>query len=149
MADGKITVTLEGGEALIEALRRLEADIVGALGAAGAAGAVPVVDAANSRAPGPHIEAEVVGVSEKRVTVRIGPDKEHWYYRFKETGAAAHEIPGPVVFEGREGLMRLDSVSPHPGMAAQPFLRPARDEKQGAASDAMGASLRAQVAVLR
>lgn len=147
MAAG-ITVTLEGGEALIEALRRLEADIVGALGAAGAAGAVPVVDAANSRAPGPHIEAEVVGVSEKRVTVKIGPDKEHWYYRFAETGAAAHEIAGPLVFEGREGLMRTASAH-HPGMAAQPFLRPARDEKQGAASDAMGASLRAQVAALR
>lgn len=149
MSGGKITVRLEGGEELLAALRKLEADIEGALRAAALAGAQPIVAAANSRAPGPHIEAEVVSVSGSRATAAIGPDKEHWFYRFFETGAAPHEIEGsPLVFAGREGMVRTARLS-HPGMAAQPFLQPAFGERQDEANSAMGASLRSQVAVLR
>ncbi|MBK8211567.1 MAG: hypothetical protein IPK78_18080 [Rhodospirillales bacterium] len=71
----------------------------------------PVVDTANAKAPGPHIEAEVVSATENRVTVAVGPDKEHWYYRFHERGAAAHEITGvPLVFDGRAGMIRTANV---------------------------------------
>lgn len=145
MPTDRIEVTLEGGEELAEALRALDGGVKRVLRTAMLAASEPVVDTGNARAPGPHIDAEVVSASEGKVTVAVGPDKAHWYYVFLERGAAAHEIPGPLVFEGREGLIRLESVSPHPGMAARPFLRPAFDEKQGAAEDAASAVLRAAV----
>lgn len=145
MSGDRITVTLEGGEELAAALRALDGSVKAALRRATLAGSEPVVDTANAKAPGPHIEAEVLSATENRVTVAVGPDTEHWYYRFAERGAAAHEITGvPLVFEGRAGMIRTASVS-HPGMAARPFLRPAIDEEQGAAKDAMGAVLRAAI----
>lgn len=145
MSADRITVTLEGGEALVQALRALDGQVKAALRRATLAASEPVVDVANAKAPGPHIEAEVVSATENRVTVAVGPDKEHWYYRFAERGAAAHEITGvPLIFEGRAGMIRTASVS-HPGMAARPFLRPAMDEESGAAEAAMGATLRAAI----
>lgn len=142
MASGTITVKLVGGEELLAALRAVNANVQAALRTAGLAGAQPVVDAANSLAPGPHIMAEVVEVTGAGVEVLIGPDKEHWHYRFFELGAAAHEITGtPLVFEGRAGVVTTARVM-HPGMTARPFLRPAHDAKHDAMRDAMGAALR-------
>jgi HK97 gp10 family phage protein len=140
-----ISVKLEGGEELLEALRQIDANMKAALRSATLAGAQPIADAANSMAPGPHIETEVVSATTGEATVAIGPDKEHWYYRFQETGAAAHEITGsPLFFEGRAGLIRTASVT-HPGVAAKPFLRPAHDAKGDDARDELGAALRVEI----
>lgn len=139
------SVKLEGGEELLEALRQIDANMKAVLRAATLEGAQPVVDAANSMAPGPHIEAEVVRATIGEATVAIGPDQEHFYYRFFETGAAGHEIAGsPLAFEGSAGLIVTASVA-HPGMAAKPFLRPALDEKGDDARDALGAALRVEI----
>lgn len=146
MPSNRIEVTLEGGEELAAALRALDGGVKRVLRAAMLAAAEPVVDTGNARAPGPHIDAEVLSASEGRVTVAVGPDKAHWYYQFLERGVAAHEISGSpmLAFDGREAMIRTASVS-HPGMAARPFLRPAFDEKLKAAEDAASAVLRAAV----
>ena len=141
-------VKLEGGDDLIEKLRRMDLNVKKEVRAATVAGAEIIQDAANGLAPGPHIKTRVVSATEKAVTVDIGPDKEHWYYRFVETGATAHEIRGKkgkrLRFEGSDGLVITPQVS-HPGMGASPFLRPAHDGNHDTSRDAIGAKLRSTV----
>jgi HK97 gp10 family phage protein len=93
------------------------------------AGAEIVKDEANQHAPGPHIEVALDKVTDTNAIAKVGPDNEHWQYRFAELGATPHEITGaPLVFQGRAGLIVTGSVS-HPGRAARPFLRPAMESK--------------------
>jgi HK97 gp10 family phage protein len=71
------------------------------------AGAKVVKAAQQKRAPGPYIEIEFVknvaslakggasGLMKKTLSgharyVAIGPDKAHWYYRFRESGSKVH-----------------------------------------------------------
>lgn len=140
-----VSVRLEGGEELLRKLERLDVNVKGALRAAGEAAADVIQGVANSRAPGPHVETDVLRATGSFVEVAVGPDKEHWYYRFHETGAAPHEITGsPLAFEGDVGTVITSQVA-HTGMAAAPFLRPAMDEKQDDAVDAAGDRLRLAV----
>ncbi len=137
-----IEVRLEGGEDLLKAIADADLSLRSVLRAATLAGGQVVANAAAGSAPGPGIVAEVMEASAAGVEVGIGPDKEHWYYKFAETGAAAHEILGtPLSFDGREGMVRTASVS-HPGMAARPFLRPAHDSTLSEQSAVLGARLR-------
>lgn len=101
------------------------------------AGAEMVRGEANQRASGPHIEVALDKVTDRNAIAKVGPDNEHWYYRFDELGATAHEITGaPLVFQGESGLIVTGSVS-HPGRAARPFLRPAMEGKSQEAQQAM------------
>jgi len=137
-----VKVTIEGGEELLRRLQQIGVDVRGALEEAALEGAEEIRQPANQNAPGPYIVAEVAEKSDQGVTVAIGPDPEHWYYRFFETGAQAHTITGaPLAFEGEEGTVVTGRVS-HPGMAARPFLRPAFDERKDAAKESVGERLR-------
>lgn len=127
---GSSSFVLDGAEEMIKMIREL-GDI-----AAGAAvmeavieGGKVLEDEIESRAPGPHVITVPDRRSIKRgyAGVMVGPDKEHWYYRFFETGASPHEIE-PIL---KEALLLIggnlrESVS-HPGMGAQPFMRPGFD----------------------
>jgi HK97 gp10 family phage protein len=141
-----VSIKLEGGEELLEALRRMDLNVKTELRAAVSAGAEIVREAAESMAPGPHIGMRVASATAKAVTVEIGPKASHWYYRFFETGVTPHEIKGKglLAFEGRDGTVITARVS-HPGMGASPFLRPAMDANEGAATNAMGAKLRSKI----
>ena len=76
----------------------------------------------------------------------LGPSKKFWYFRFFETGATRHEIPGLVAFQGREGFVVLPGGVPqHPGMAARPWLRPAFDATTSEAAAAVGVTLKEAV----
>jgi hypothetical protein len=86
-----IDMTIEGGEELLKEIKRLGIDVEAMLKAAVLRGAEVIADAANERAPGPHNGVEVDKESKGSVTVNIGPDEDHWYYRFFETGAGRHE----------------------------------------------------------
>ena len=147
MAD-KITAKIEGDEELLLKLRALGAGVEQILETAVLAGAEIVKDQANRLARGPHIETEITEKSRTKAIAEIGPDKEHWYYRFFETGAGPHEISpksaGGLAFAGREGDIVLQRVS-HTGMAANPFLRPAMDEKKDSAVDATGAEFKREI----
>lgn len=143
----KITVTLEGGDELVAALRELGMGVRAEVRRATVAGAEVIRDQARALAPGPHVEVEVVSATQNGAQVDIGPDQAHWYYRFFETGAAPHEIVGKplLALEGGAVVRRVS----HPGMAAAPFLRPAHDASQGEATDAMGAVLRQRIESVR
>lgn len=133
-----IVVQLDGDRELLAKLERLGISIENVLEAAVCAGAEIVRDDARSRAPGPNIEQETVKRTRRMVEVDVAPDEEHWNYRFFELGASAHGIEGsPLVFMGANGLVYTHQVD-HPGMTAQPFLRPALDGQREQAQQAMG-----------
>lgn len=77
-------------------------------------------------------------------TMQLGASKKRYYLRFHETGVQAHEIKGPLVFEGERGLVVIGGVR-HPGMPATPWLRPAFDTTREDAKEAFGAELKAMV----
>ena len=137
-----ITVKVEDTE-LLRDLKKMGVDVNEVLEAALAAGAKIIEDEANRRAPGPHI---TTGDFKKRgmsAEISVGPDDDHWYYRFFETGATPHGISGNRLLRflvgGDEVFARHVS---HPGMAAKPFLRPAADENENQTRDAIGDKLK-------
>ena len=120
---------------LTEKLRRLGVDMRKALPPALHAGAEEFQAGANRRAPGPHIVIGKVERDGDKVKVAVGPDKEHWFYRFWEFGARPHEIKPlrgrqAVAFTGRAGAV-VRRVVHHPGVKQAPFLRPTMDEDCG------------------
>jgi HK97 gp10 family phage protein len=133
-----ISVKLIGADELKKVLDELGKAGRPALLPAARAGGEVIKDTANTRAPGPHIitgnEKQEGGTAE----IEIGPDEEHWHYRFTEFGASAHEITGdPLVFKGKGGIIRTTKVN-HPGMKAEPFLRNTADEKKDQVKNAAG-----------
>jgi HK97 gp10 family phage protein len=144
-----VSVKLIGDQELKKVLDMLGKSGRPALLPAARAGADVIEVLANTRAPGPHIitgnEKQEGGTAE----VEIGPDEEHWHYRFLEFGAGPHEITGdPLVFKGKGGIIRTNKVN-HPGIPAAPFLRNTADEKKNAAADAAGEVFRAKIEEIR
>lgn len=133
---------IKGDEELKKKIIGLRKDISAILDQAAGAGANVIADEANHLAPGPHIETEIVESTWTHSDINIGPDKEHWYYQFFETGVQPHEITpskvGGLAFPGREGEMVVRVFASHQGMGAKPFLRPAHDTKKGDAEEATG-----------
>ena len=141
-------IKLEGIDELRKKLDQLQSRVDDAMLDAARAGAKVIVDEANSNAPGPHVVVGNEQTQENEASVEIGPDEEHWYYRFFETGATAHEIKAAkgsaLAFEGSAGDVITRSVD-HPGMAANPFLRPAMEDKEEAAKNAAGKEFRREI----
>lgn len=130
-------VRVEGAEEVERMLRQVGAvESERLLRAAVEAGGRQIADEANRLAPGPHIAVQVLRSGGRGAEAAIGPDKEHWYYMFYETGAQAHEMPRKrgrfVVFEGYEGTVVRTQVM-HPGIPPRPYLRPAVDRRGDAA----------------
>lgn len=136
---------LKGDKELKDKLEKLGTSARSSLLTAAEAGAEIVRVAANENAPAPHVEISSK-VEESRAEVSIGPDKEHWYYQFLETGAGPHEIKGNpyLAFEGRNGAV-ITKLVHHPGMAAKPFLRSAMDGNKDTASSAVGEVFRKEI----
>ena len=111
------------------------------------AGAKPIQRVANQKAPGPNIVTGNEEVEGGRAEISIGPDKEHWYYGFFEFGATEHEIKGKplLAFEGDSGPVITKRIKSHPGMPAEPFLRPAADSQKNAAKDEAGKVFRVEI----
>lgn len=137
----KPTVKVIGTEELNRKFRELLSETKKVLQEAAEAGADVMQAAANDKAPGRHIETHVSKRRALWAEVEIGPDREHWYYQFLEFGAQPHSI-GP---HKARMLRWFDSKGPifarvvaHPGIPAEPFLRPAFDESQDKARDAAG-----------
>lgn len=141
----KMEIYLEGDEELIAELKQLGVDVVNLMVRAAQAGAEVIRADANRRAPGPHIELETTQPAANRVQVDIGPDRAHWYYQFFETGAAVHRIAPTKrrvlrIPTGEEEIFAR--AVEHPGMPAQPYLRPALDERSGQAVNAVGSVIK-------
>ena len=148
MASKETQIKLEGVDELRKKLDQLQSRVDDAMLDAARAGAKVIVDEANSNAPGPHVVMGNEQTQKDEASVDIGPDEGHWYYRFFETGATAHEIKAAkgsaLAFEGSAGDVITRSVE-HPGMPANPFLRPAMDSKQDAATTAAGEEFRREI----
>jgi HK97 gp10 family phage protein len=145
-----LQVKVEGDIELIKELKRLGVDVDRVLETALEAGAEVVQRAANPKAPAPHIEIGDVEKRGDRTQVKVGPDDEHWYYRYFETGASAHQIAAVSGATLRLAAADGDGYGfptavPHPGMGAKPFLRPALDENEAKASNAMGDELKGAI----
>lgn len=120
---------IEGGEELIAKLRRMNVDVSRVLSVAAQAGAQVIVDAANPLAPEPIITMEERSSDQAHATIDVGIPDDKWYLKFFETGASPHPIPGPLTIQlAGESDISVVPGARHPGMAAQPFLRPAFDE---------------------
>lgn len=145
----QVSVRIEGADEVAAELRKIGERAGQVLEEAALEGAQVIVDDANTLAPGPNIEAEVVKRDQHSVEVNIGPDKDHWYYRFFETGTQPHTITPStrkrLRFDVGEEVFAL--AVQHPGMAAQPFLRPAIDENTDAAAKAAGQALRRKLKI--
>jgi len=141
---------IEGGEEMLKQMKALGLNTRKVLAAATRAGLKVVQVEAEQNAKGISSrggKATRLVLSSKKpthATADLGPGKKKWYLRFFETGAQPHEISGPLAFEGDRGLVLIGGVS-HPGMSAQPWLRPAFGAKRDAARDAFGETVRAAI----
>jgi len=151
VAGARIDLKLEGGDELIKEMRALGVNVKKSLRGAVRAGAKVIQDAAEENArgvsgqSGKHTRLITSARQPTSVEFSIAPSKKKFFMRFFETGATAHEISGnPIAFEGDRGLVVIGGVH-HPGMPAQPWLRPAFDAKGKAAVAALDESLRATI----
>lgn len=146
MAKNRIGVRIKGDKELAAKLRKLGINVQQVLEAATTAAAVVIENAAEPAAPGPNLDHVTSEKSAKRVTVQVGPDEAHWYYRFAEFGAKPHPEgkKGPLAFVGENGPIVVGSVQ-HPGRSRAPFLRPAVDGHREEATAASGDVLRGAV----
>jgi len=153
-----------------------------------AAGGSIIHNAAEQKAPGPFIEYQVMygkelmrkwrsagaqGIKPDALYVAIGPDKDHWYYRFAEFGVQAHGVKkrkrtrGEITARQRQGRaeyrnIRRQFAGRSPAMAfyvdgklifarkvrgqpKKPFLRPAADSQGNAAIAAVGAVMKSEI----
>lgn len=132
--------------ALMNVLGKVLDDAVAALPQAMDEAAEVIEEAAAGDAPGPHIARELIEVSPAHVIFHVGPDADHWYYRFFETGTSAHLVT-PQTKRALKlyplGAFAAEAVAG--GMSARPFLRPAIDTHSDKAADAAGAVLKAAI----
>lgn len=133
-------IIVKGDKELIEKIKKVGQRLQDAVHDATLAGGEVAAAEARRRAPGPYIETEIDSERVGRVDLLVGPDPEHWYYQFFETGVSGHEIDGHVMqalafTQGAEQVV-FQRVK-HPGMAAEPFMRPALEDNQTAVKDAM------------
>ncbi len=133
MTKGSVKVVLEGEDELRRKLESIQNAMKTIVEPAIQAGADLVAADGNRRSNTDHVKTEVKGRKPDQVTIDIGPDKEHFYLQFQETGTVSHTEPirgsKILAFEGEQGLVFTTKVQ-HPGVPARPFLRPAIDENQ-------------------
>lgn len=140
-----VKVEIRGDDELKRKLEMLGAKARAVLLDAARAGAEEIEREATRLAPEPHIHVGGEKVDGGAAEVSIGPDDDHWYYRFFEFGATQHEIKGnPLVFEGENRLIVTRRVN-HPGMPARPFLRPALDTRKEASVKRVGETFRREI----
>jgi HK97 gp10 family phage protein len=140
----EVRAELKGTREAIMRLRKIGADVGKVKKRAAEAGGEVIRGEADRMAPGPHIVMQTKAKGD-RVRVDIGPDDEHWYYKFFETGVGRHDI-GPknssVLRFIDEGELVFTRLVDHPGMPAQPFLRPALDENVSRVVEAVAREIR-------
>ena len=170
------TVEIEGGKELLLKLRELREDAHGILPKAGQVGSGIIARRARAGAPGPGIIVErAKPFSEETVAFEIGPDKDHWFYRFFEFGVQPFEINMIGKRSTRSAINRkksaargekvnvrgrrvqsekralkwggniIKSVVHRGAFAAKPFLRRAVRDNNDAISYAVGEVIRREI----
>ena len=135
-----IRVQIEGIEKVAAELKRRGANVQRGLEVIAQAGAVIIERQAAANAGG-GIGREMTHATTAKtanaVEVSVGPSKKAWFAHFVEFGTRAH----PVKPRARQALQigdRFRARASHPGTTERPFLRPAVDQRQAEAQDAMG-----------
>lgn len=146
----KFTATLKGDKELIANLKKVKAGAAKVLQQAVMGGAGIIETAADKGAPGAYNVQQLVAeeTTTTRAVAAIGPDREHWYYTFFETGTQPHEATPRVkqalmLMPAGEPVVRL--ITRSGGMAAQPFLRPAIENTQPAVTAKVGGIFWAEI----
>lgn len=158
----KFSMKVEGGEKLQAELQKMGADALRVVKKATYDGANAVYGDIRRDAPGPHIE--IVEADKPRAagvfSVEMGPDKEHFFYQFFETGVQPFEINmvkrRSKRSSGRGRKLKGDKKAIHfgdifakriqrGGMAARPFLRTNFIPKRAQIETAFGATIKAEV----
>lgn len=141
-----IRVDLSGQQDIINALKRAGSRADAVMEDAVEAGAEIIREEASSQASktsgqlSEHIEVAVERQGAD-ITASVGPDRDRFWGLFVEFGADEHEIsPKNAAALKFEGVYRAHAT--HPGVPAQPFLRPAFDEKSDEAEEAIIEALR-------
>lgn len=186
---GRLRIDPKSLEQFHKKLRRLEqVTRVEVVTKALEAGGLLIHNAAEQKAPGPHIEYQVMrgsqlmrrwrsagaqGIKPEALYVAIGPDKDHWYYRFAEYGVQAHGVKKRKrtraeltarktqgrsayrslrrQFAGKTPSMvfsidgKLIFAKKVRGQPKKPFLRPAADSQGNAAIQAVGKVLKVEI----
>lgn len=135
---------VEGIDQVVRELERRQGNLRQALEAIVLVGAEVIRQAAASNSDGKiaaNMVKEPTSKNPQRIEVGIGPSKAQWYARFTEFGTAPHVTKHRKAKALQVELGTFRAAITHPGTRARPFLRPAFDEQQGAASDAMGAEV--------
>lgn len=163
------TVLVEGGDILTHKLRLLDKSPEKELENAVTNGAHAVTDYAEANAPGRGITWDMARPwNTTQKSMEIGPDKEHWYYRFFEFGVQPFEINmiskrtqrgaidrrrterlgRSVTTRGRRikselravkfGTDQIFSVVRPGGFPAKPFLRKAVRDNNDSIADVIG-----------
>src|SRR5512136_2548846 len=118
MSGPKLEFQLENEEELLKKLLDLGETAKKIIAEATLAGAQVVADVADGIEPDANVTAKLVEKRNDQATAAIGPDREHWYYQFQQTGAKEHTIKAKkaqrLLFEGDNGLVVAQEVQ-HPG----------------------------------
>lgn len=169
----RMDIKLRGGDELVKKLQAMGKDAPEALQGAARAGGKTLLAGIEQRAPGKGFVMEDAKPNTAQTkSVEFGPDKDHWYYQFFETGVQPFEIDmvrrkskrsavdraktakkGKTVLvrgrkiEGDTQALKFDGqFARHVrrgGMVAQPFMRPGYDAKRSDGLDAFGDHIRA------
>ena len=135
-----IRVEIEGVEKVVSELKRRGINVQRGLEVIAQAGAVIIERQAASNAGG-AIGGEMMHATTARtqqaVEVSVGPSKEAWFAHFVEFGTKAHSV-APKKKKAMQIGDNFRTRASHPGTTERPFLRPAVDQRQAEAKDAMG-----------
>ena len=130
MSDINLNVFAENEREVIQAIVDANASVKKLLVAAVEAGSEVVEKVLDATGPGDGNAYSVVSRKESQVVAHIGPDKDHWHYRFFETGV---QHDAPILPKDAKALRIGDlyRASAQPaGFPARPFIRPAGDSEQ-------------------
>lgn len=145
----KIVARVKGEKELLRALDRVKGVAASQVLLEGAQAGADVIEGEAKRlGPGDKIGTDGRMVNPRYAHVDIGPLKAAWYYMYFETGTQPHEArpeTTTALWFGVGGEDVYSKYSTHPGLPAQPFLRPAFDGKQREAVGAVGDVLRGRL----
>lgn len=128
-----LVVKVDGLDDVVAQLRKVDADVSGALEAICTAGAEAIGDVLEATAPGSignDIAVETTSKTKRNVRVDVGPGKKAFYARFLEYGTSGHTVTArnakAVKTYGAAAGEYFKSVEVG-GVSARPFMRPAFD----------------------
>lgn len=138
-----------GGKEIVKALKKRAEAVSDALEPAARAGGEVIQKEAKRLAPertgnlADHIELETLEVKGDHVLVGVGPDDEKaWYGFLVEFGTGQHRIERDTAQGLEVDDDQFAASAEHHGARAQPFMRPALDNKAKQATEAMAKVLK-------